>query len=380
MRINRNLILLLIALLTSCGLTAQGNIPSDKKATKETINLFRNLKKLSEKGFMFGHQDDLAYGVEWRYKENRSDIRDVTGDYPAVYGWDLGGIERSNGEANIDGVPFKRMKQFIRQGYDRGGIVSISWHTDSPFGGQKGAWDTTHGTVTSILPGGTNHTLYKEWLDKVAGFLSSLKGSGGEAIPILFRPFHELTGTWFWWCKNTCSDFEFKTLWRFTVYYLQEVKQLHNLLFVYSTSDNFKTKEEFLQRYPGDDVVDMLGFDAYQYDDPQKNDWFVKNVNSLLTIIGDIAKEKNKLTALPETCYEAIPYANWWTETLLKAIGNNKISYVLVWRNHGLAQWNNKMHYYAPYKGQTSEADFLKFYNLDVTLFEKDLTNEKVYK
>jgi beta-mannanase len=230
------------------------------------------------------------------------------------------------------------------------------------------------------LPGGTNHTLYKEWLDKVAGFLSSLKGSGGEAIPVLFRPFHELTGTWFWWCKNTCSDFEFKTLWRFTVYYLQEVKQLHNLLFVYSTSDNFKTKEEFLQRYPGDDVVDMFGFDAYQYDDPQKNDWFVKNVNSLLTIIGDIAKEKNKLAALSETGYEAIPYADWWTETLLKAIGNNKISYVLVWRNHGLAQWNNKMHYYAPYKGQTSEADFLKFYNLDVTLFEKEITNEKVYK
>ena len=355
-------------------------LPADKNATKETVNLYNNLKKLAEKGFMIGHQDDLAYGVEWRYKENRSDIKDVTGDYPAVYGWDLGGIEKQDNSNNLDGVPFKIMKEYIKQGYERGGVATISWHLGSPAGAQKGAWDTTHGTVASILPTGTNNKLYKEWLDKVAGFFSSLKGSNGEAIPVLFRPFHELTGNWFWWGKNACSEDEYKTLWRYTVYYLQQIKQVHNLLWVYSTSDNFKTKEEFLQRYPGDDVVDMLGFDAYQYDDPQKNDWFQKNVNTLLTIISEIAKEKNKLTALSETGYEAVPYANWWTETLLKAIGDNKISYVLLWRNHGLASWNNKMHYYAPYKGQVSETDFVKFYNLDKTLFEKDASKENLYK
>ena len=42
---------------------AQQNTHSDKKATKETVNLYNNLKKLSAKGFMFGHQDDLAYGA-----------------------------------------------------------------------------------------------------------------------------------------------------------------------------------------------------------------------------------------------------------------------------------------------------------------------------
>jgi len=228
--------------------------PADKSATKETVNLYNNLKKLSEKGFMLGHQDDLAYGVEWRYKENKSDIKEVTGDYPAVYGWDLGGIERTDNDNNLDGVPFKKMKEFIKQGYARGGVITISWHLGSPSGAQKGAWDTTHGTVASVLPTGINNKLYKEWLNKVASFFSSLKGSSGEAIPILFRPFHELTGNWFWWGKNACSEDDFKTLWRYTVYYLQQVKQIHNLLWVYSTSDNFKTKEEFLQRYPGDDI------------------------------------------------------------------------------------------------------------------------------
>jgi mannan endo-1,4-beta-mannosidase len=357
----------------------EGDTPANPAATKETVNLYRNLKKLAGKGFMFGHQDDLAYGVNWRYEAGNSDIKTVTGDYPAVYGWDLGGIELDQ-ENDLDGVPFKKMKQFIKEGYARGGVITLSWHARSPSGAEKGAWDTTHGTVASILPGGANHALYKTWLDKIAVFISSLKGSKGESIPLLFRPFHEHTGNWFWWCRNACTDFEYKTLWRFTVYYLQNEKKLNNLLWVYNTSDNFKTTDEFLARYPGDDMVDMLSFDGYQYDDPQKNDWFVKNTGSLLKMIGELAKEKGKLTALAETGYEAVPYAEWWTDVLLKAIGDNPISYVLVWRNHGYAQWNKKMHYYAPYKGQASATDFQKFYDLPVTLFEKDVLAEKLYQ
>lgn len=359
--------------------TVEGDVPANPAATKETVNLYRNLKKLADKGFMFGHQDDLAYGVNWRYEPGNSDVKTVTGDYPAVYGWDLGGIETSQ-ENNLDGIPFKKMRQFIKDGYARGGVVTFSWHARSPLGTDKSSWDTTHGTVTTILPGGTNHELYKTWLDKIAVFISSLKGSKGENIPVLFRPFHEHSGNWFWWGRNACTDFEYKTLWRFTVYYLQKEKKLNNLLWVYNTAGDFKSAEEFLQGYPGDDMVDMLSFDAYQYDDPQKSDWYVKNVGSLLKIIGELAKEKGKLTALAETGYETVPYPSWWTDVLLKAIGDNRISYVLVWRNHGYAQWNKKMHYYAPYKGQVSADDFQKFYELPVTFFEKDVLAERLYQ
>jgi mannan endo-1,4-beta-mannosidase len=357
---------------------ATKELPADKNATAQTVNLYNNLKRLAQKGFMFGHQDDLAYGVNWKYENGKSDVKEVSGDYPAVYGWELGGLEASE-EKNIDGVPFKKMRQFIKEGYERGGVITISWHARSPLGAPKGAWDTTHGTVASILPGGTNHALYKSWLDELAKFLGSLKGSQGEAIPVLFRPFHELTGNWFWWCRNACTPEQFKVLWRFTQYYLREEKKVHNLLYVYNTSGDFKTKEEFLERYPGDDATDMISFDAYQYDDPVKSDWFVKNTNFQLGLIEEIAAEKNKLTAFAETGYEQIPFANWWTETLLKAIGQHKISYVLVWRNHGYNEFMKKMHYYAPYKGQGSEADFIKFYQLDNTLFEKDVAKEKLY-
>lgn len=355
------------------------DFPADKNATAQTISLYKNLKKLAGKGYMFGHQDDLAYGVNWRYENGRSDVKDVAGDYPAVYGWELGGLEAGS-DKNIDGVPFKKMRQFIKEGYERGGVITISWHARSPYGAEKGAWDTTHGSVASILPGAANHQLYKTWLDELAKFFLSLKGSKGEAIPVLFRPYHELTGNWFWWCRNACSAEQFKVLWRFTQYYLREEKKVHNLLYVYNTAGDFKTKEEFLERYPGDDAVDMISFDSYQYDDPAKSDWFVKNTNVQLGLMGAIAAEKNKLMAIGETGYEQIPFTTWWTETLSKAIGEHKISYVLVWRNHGYNQWMKKMHYYAPYKDHGSAADFVKFYQQENTFFEKDVAKEKLYE
>jgi len=358
---------------------AQEGGPCDKKATKETVNLYRNLKQLANKGFLFGHQDDLAYGVHWQYQKDSSDVKSVTGDYPALYGWDLSGLE-SDHPNDIDGVPFKKMREFVKAGYQRGGVITFSWHAPSPLGASKGAWDTTHGTVASILPGGAHHDLYKEWLDKLAVFIASLKGDRGEAIPVLFRPFHELTGNWFWWCRNACSEFEFKTLWRFTIYYLQEEKKLHNLILIYNTAGDIETKERFLERYPGDDMVDILSFDTYQWGDPLKSDWFEKNAHRDLGVVEAIALEKNKLFALGETGYEAIPYARWWTDKLLRAIGDYKISYVLVWRNKGYDQWMKKMHYYVPFKGDVSEADFIQFYESDKTLFEKEVAAGKLYE
>ncbi len=62
---------------------------------------------------MFGHQDALAYGVGWKYEAGRSDIKDVTGEYPALYGWDYSGLEKKDGLVNIDGVPFKKMRDRI---------------------------------------------------------------------------------------------------------------------------------------------------------------------------------------------------------------------------------------------------------------------------
>jgi len=352
---------------------------SDPLATAETKALYENLHKLAPKGYLFGHQDDLAYGVNWRYKKNHSDVKEACGDYPALYGWDMSGIEKNPAGKNIDGVPFDKMCEYIKEGYNRGGVVTLSWHVNNPLT-EGNAWDTTPGAVNAVLPGGEKYEAFKKWLDNAAAFILSLKGKNNELIPILFRPFHELTGNWFWWCRNTCTARQFKELWRYTFNYLIKVKHCHNLIFVYNTSDNFNTADEFLERFPGNDVADIISFDTYQYNDPKTDNSFIKGTAARLDILDSVALQTGKLTAIAETGYEAIPYATWWTGILQNAIGSHSVSYVLVWRNHGYNESMKKMHYYAPYKGQLSEKDFIRFYQDKKTFFEKDIAAVKIYK
>jgi hypothetical protein len=358
-------------------LTAR-ELPSDKKATKETIALYNNLKNLLNKGFMFGHQDDLAYGVGWKYDASASsaegsDIKDVTGDYPAIYGWELGHLE-IDAPVNLDSVPFKTMQQLVRKGYDRGGVITISWHLNNPLTG-KTAWNPAEGTVASVLPGGSKHDLFKTWLDKVAVFMNGLKGSRNEFIPVIFRPYHELNGNWFWWGGKNCTPDEFKKLWVFTVSYLRDEKKLHHLLYAYNT-DRYSSKEEYLQKYPGDEWVDVLGFDIYQRNSP--NSTFIADIDKMLSTLEEIAKEKNKIPALTEFGGN-LTDANWWTGTFLKVLSNHKISYVLGWRNAGMKP-GGQFEYYVPYKGHSTNEDFIKFYKADQTFFQKDVAKQKLYQ
>lgn len=357
----------------------------DSKATKETKNLFKNLYKLLNKGVMFGHQDDLAYGVEWKKSDsNRSDIHDVVKDYPAVFGWDIGQIEHQS-KNNIDGIPFEKMSEYIKWVYDNGGVNTIGWHVDNPLT-LKHAWDNTK-TVNSILPGGIKNTLYVEWMDKAANYLKSLKGSDGKPIPIIFRPYHELNGGWFWWGKDSTTSQEYIDLYRYTADYLKNKKHIHNLIYVYNTN-TFSTANEFLKNYPGDDVIDIVSFDNYQFAKPIYTDSVLKTsslkyqaqIRNGLTILDSVAKAHNKIPTFAETGFEAIPDKNWWTNTLWPVIKDYKISYVLVWRNHGWMESEKKFHYYAPYPGQPSAPDFQKFYEISKTLFLKDIKKDNLYK
>jgi hypothetical protein len=365
-------------MLTGVAANAQSDIPSDKNATRETVRLYNNLKRSSKKGYLFGHQDDLAYGVKWKYVEGRSDVKEVTGDYPALYGWELSHLELDE-KVNIDTVPFNNIKHYIQAAYARGAVNTISWHGTNPMTG-KSAWDPAAGTVASILPGGAKHDLYKSQLDKVAAFLLSLRGKNGELIPVLYRPFHELTGNWFWWGAASCSATEYKDIYRFTVHYLKDVKKVHNLIYVYNTSDNFNNADNFLERYPGDDVVDVLSFDTYASGDPINGATFAKNLDYHLSVIEKLAQDKHKLYAVAEAGYNHVPDNQWWTNVLMKGLSGHQPAYVLLWRNAGFKASDSSVEYYIPYKGHASEADFLKFYEAPQTLFQKEAAAEKLYQ
>jgi hypothetical protein len=197
-------------------------------------------------------------------------------------------------------------------------------------------------------------------------------------IPIIFRPFHELNGNWFWWGGKNCEPEEIKKLYRFTEMYLREEKNVHNLLYAFNT-DRFPSKEVYLERYPGDEWVDIIGFDIYQGNNIKKNEDFEKEFDRTLTTLEEIAKEKNKIPALTEFGYNGIPDSLWWTTVFLKTLETHHISYVLGWRNAGYTS-AKEFEFFVPYRGHSSEKDFVKFYNSEKTIFQRQLTKEKIYE
>jgi mannan endo-1,4-beta-mannosidase len=362
-------------IMTACNTgDAKRTGPADKSATPETVNMLAGLKQAAGQGIMFGHQDDLSYGMGWVYPGGESDVKRVTGDYPAVYGMDLGDIEHRSA-VNLDSVPFDDMKTFVKQIRARGGVITFSWHVDNLLTGGT-AWDVSSDrAVAAVLPGGEKHEEFKIWLDNLAEFLASLKDDQGVAVPVIFRPWHEHTGSWFWWGQEICTTEEFISLWKFTFDYLCNGKNLHNLLFAYSSGGDIENMEQYLERYPGDDYVDLIGFDYYQMPDAG-NSSFTGNVSRVLGIVTEAASQHGKLAALTEAGFEGIPDSAWWTTAFWPAIRDHRISYALVWRN----AHNKPGHFYAPYPGQISEQDFINFYNLPETLFQSEVTALSLYK
>ena len=356
---------LLIALLLCAGIAVQAGkpVPSDPKATAETIKLYQKMLQLQSKGMMFGHQDDLPYGTTWYDVEGRSDVKEVCGDYPAVFGWELGHLELDHAY-NLDSVKFSKISGWIKQMDHQGAINTISWHFTNLLTGGA-AWDnSSKKTVASILPGGEKNTLYNQYLDKLATFMLGLKTDKGTFIPILFRPFHEHTGSWFWWGKDLCTVAEYKALWRYTVTYLRDTKNIHHLLYSYST-DRFASAEDYLERYPGDDLIDLLGFDLYD-----RRPEYSATLGNCAKMLSKIGAEKGKIVAVTEAGGSIATDTDWWTTVLLETLRPYNMSYVLVWRN---AYKSTKEIAYAPEKGAPSAPDFVKFYNDPKTLFLKDI-------
>lgn len=334
---------------------AFGISPDDEQGdnephSREAQTLFAKLKDQVDKEVLFGHQDSTAYGADWSQDENRSDVKDVCGKWPAVYGWDIGGIDTS--DTNIDGISFDLIRQRIVDAHNRGGINTISFHQDNPVTGES-AFDNTD-AIGAILDSGCDSAQkYKDRLDKVADFLCSLKTDEGPYIPIIVRLFHEQNQEWSWWGKDSCSKSQFIEIWQHTVNYLRKKRHVKHVLYCFSPQD-VSTKEDYLERYPGDDYVDVFGLDFYKvWDEHQMNE-----LENALEMITELAEKRSKVAALSETGIENAEIENWFSQSLLPVLKHEKCSrivYVLVWRNE------SQDHFFVPYEGHEGASDFRTF-------------------
>jgi hypothetical protein len=326
--------------------------------------LLERLISLKQKGYMFGHQDDPFYGLTWEWELGRSDVLETVGDYPAIMGFDLGGIEMGQ-DKNLDDVPFDRIREELIKHHERGGIVTISWHPRNPVT-MGSAWDVSDNKVIHrILTVESVRAKFIQWIIRVGDFLATLKTEDGTKIPIIFRPWHENNGSWFWWGQNLCSDEDYKAFWNF----LQDEligRGFDNLLWSFSPNlDGGWNEERFLKRYPGNDRVALIGEDAYQWGTEEE---FVKALSNDLEFLTKFAEKNNKIIAMTECGLKNLPDATWWTRVLKPIMDKYPICYFHTWRNY-------KEEFFAPDPKQKSAADFKKLYEASNVLFLKDIAN-----
>lgn len=163
--------------------------------------------------------------------------------------------------------PFKgnllEQNEILKNYWSKGGLVTIMLSLRNPFTGGN-ANDRRNINPAELLSADSQaHADWMNQLDEAAEGLQDLQKSG---VIVLWRPFHESNGAWFWWGRQMPSNPDFmRSLWKEMFTYYTEKKGLHNLLWVYSPSPhNNPNMGDLLQYYPGNEFVDLVGLDLYQ--------------------------------------------------------------------------------------------------------------------
>ncbi len=400
----------------------------DAKAIDATKNLYAYLKAVGESdSVIFGHQNDThhkAGSIGENFSE--SDTKDVTGSIAGVIGLDvlsLTGNEASTWDAS-EQDRIAHVADLTRKAAAEGALITLSAHmpnfevidqrvkafdaaggavdvTDSE---KVGYWTTpsgekqynfsgyTPGTTTGnivqrIMPGQDLNYLYTDYLDLIADYAKAVEGDG---ITILFRPFHENTGSWFWWGAAFCDEQAYINLFRYTVDYMKETKGVHNMLYVYGPGSEAANVTEYSARYPGDSYVDMIGYDLYHSGPTQASEpGYLQSISKQNQILRDFAEKHNKLYAVTETGVADGDVAlkrtgnevmDWYMQLLDQISKDGGISYFLVWAN-----FSENGSFYLPYVIEKKENgvlyghemldEFIKFYNDERSVFATDMNS-----
>lgn len=385
----------------------------DPDATDTVRSVYAYLQAVGASDYvLYGHQNDTWHKAGSSALSD-SDTRDVVGTIPAVVGIDtlsLVGNEYSAKRYNQEQGGslaedlfnnIKAAAAITNEAIGEGAIITLSSHmpnfstvserpeykTGDP---SYMRWDfsgyspnTLEGdAVKGILPGGAYNEQYKAFLDIVAEYAKQVDGA------ILFRPFHENTGSWFWWGAALCDPATYKSVYKYTVEYLRDEKDVHNLLYVYGPGSEASSLDEYAERYPGDEYVDMVGFDMY-HSSPSATDneaWY-SAFETELKLVEDFAKAHSKLCAVTETgiANTAEPGHSQtamltqgnptdWYAKVLDMVSKSDASYFLLWAN-----FSKTSGYYSPYVDEVNDDGslhghelldaFLKFYNDDRSVF-----------
>lgn len=255
----RTLLFLLFAALLSRGVAAGGPaVPVTPGASPEAVELLRFLHGISGKRTIVGqHAAPLVAMTQLGLVYKRM------GHYPALFGQDFGFSE----PGTWDGINFRQrlVDEAIRR-HDEGFLIVLMWHAARPIDDEPVTFErSVQGRLTDaewrdlVTPGTAINDRWKSQVDVVAWHLRQLRDAH---VPVLWRPYHEMNGGWFWWGKRP-GDNGYRKLYRMLYDRLVNFHHLNNLIWIYGANEIREGVDPYALYYPGADVVDVLATDVY---------------------------------------------------------------------------------------------------------------------
>jgi mannan endo-1,4-beta-mannosidase len=249
-RIRISCALILFSAVLPCSALEPANPNTNAKA-RALLNYFESLGDKKEKRVLSGQFTDFGNGSSLRLFQ---ETMQSTGEWPAIAGFDYADFPRGS-------VTTSNCNRFAIEHWKRGGIVTVGVHLYNPANPKGGGLREKGVDLRTLLSEGETHDRWMRQLDQLADGLQELKDAG---VVVLWRPFHEMNGGWFWWGAQPPD--QFIKVWRHMFDYFSTTKKLDNLLWVYGPNHGQKTAAY----YAGDHYVDIVGLDAYtDFIDPE---------------------------------------------------------------------------------------------------------------
>ncbi len=234
-------------------------LPVTPDPSPEAVQLLQYLYEISGKRTLTGQHCAPLLG-----STRLAGMEKITGHYPAVFGQDFG----FSVAGTWDGINFRQqiVDEAIRR-HSEGFIITLMWHAVCPTDREPVDFDesikrklTGREWRDLLTPGTEIHERWKSQVDVIAWFLAQLCEAG---VPVLWRPYHEMNGGWFWWGKKTGQP-GYAALYRMLFDRLTKFHKLNNLLWVFNANEVRENVEPYARCYPGADVVDVLATDVYK--------------------------------------------------------------------------------------------------------------------
>lgn len=230
--------------------------PVTPSATPAAHDLLDLLYRLSGRGLLTGQHNQPVHGSAWT---NR--LEKLTGRTPALWGQEIG----FSAPGTLDGVDRRDANVAEAVAWDRrGAVITYTWHAVCPLDEEPVAFnggiirDLAPADFDAILDPGTS--LHQRWQAQVDVAAEVLRRLAAAGVPVLWRPYHEMNGPWFWWGGE---PERFVTLWRLLYQRLVGHHGLTNLIWVWSPNAAYDAAAPFEPYFPGADVVDALAIDTY---------------------------------------------------------------------------------------------------------------------